>query len=1248
MSGAAITDKRPALKGGSTSSVSHAQDSFKPLFTDRREDRENALTICAGSHPHMIRIVGSLPGGRVVKEASKAFLKTLASIPTGAIFIGGTESRDARDSGQGVLSIPAIAKRLQSLSYTSQRYGAIAPVFGTIPIHGRSSLEAGHISGDPLVNVAVAEGLQRALVFPGDTEYVWNQEAHGMVSFAADALKRNGAHISTIFIGGGRAAKLEFNLTRELAEQFPGRVSLGGFSGSGGITDRLIARGDLRGVEAKASSLGEHLRRARLEAGGQDPVEQEIENVRALRSYIDQLIGAHGNLTATPQASELVARHREISRALWDLSEILDYWRASASQGQQGEDNLRASLLRHKVKFFLERELPRGESGFIGSHDEYDMRRAAERAKLFLGACASKLPEMDATKSSLTHVVDALRPLKEMSAGTIVEGESGRHLVLSNREVLTLARRGGGNIANNPLVPADAITIFGESGRISHTVFEARFSQRVLDEYPDTVPGWTSLQYGGLLQYFNERGEMVAHEELLSVSSRLPDGAALPTTERWVEALRVNHETREVSYVAGSRNSVSLSIPDGWIHAKCSRIGVYPCVAGPHERVQTSLFPSGSVERRLDGETARCETALADIVSRMTDAVARAGMMRARFDIARLADERSEESIKALRGDDPSFEQMLTDHKRFFERTAELRESFGLFVSRVSLADITNKEVVLARIEAALKDRSRDPGQVLEELLMEMRKCQSESALVTMCAQSVSDIKSLYDELTRGQELWTTANPIDIHRGSAPDDVLAECALIAKGAELPSDALGSDSLAKQFSGGGGLVTNEYTPEYIQRSLSHGAILAVSRTSAGDIEAFSLFYGPGNAPASLVKLHPALKDPTQAYFDLLCCKQGASPTASLAINRAFFVLMQHSATEKFVAITHQNNEPAIRSSFGSGNFINVAGKVIRTINGITTAYLVFDIPVSARARATFMRGAPLDRSTQNQVVKTVRAQVVPSGPGSLQVPTPDELSQMRALSASYGDKTLYRFSLGVASMSSEAKSIVESLIEGGVFDDLDSVLVYGAGRLAERKGDSWVIRGGDPASVAEKVSRRNRGVVPVGLAPYNANERSHGTTQSVVTLDGAIAEMAVLGGEGREAGELSVADHSRGAVIKNPVAIDPGRDGNLGVWHVEAMRAMTMANYFERKAFVFGAGGGVIAWEINAVIDAIERGSMPTARVVLMSGLGGSTDKLATDPGLASRAAAYEERTGQKLFTVVSVGEPERVKEALRR
>jgi hypothetical protein len=1242
MSGAAISDKKGVGRGGSTSEVVHARDSFEPLFTDRKEDRAKALAICAGSHRHMIRIVGSLPSEKVVKEASKVFLKTLASIPTGPIFIGGTESRDARDSGRGILSIPAIAKRLQALSYTSQQYGAIAPVFGTIPINGRSSLETRHISGDSLVNVAVAEGLQRALVFQGDTEYLWNQEAHGMVSFAAEALKRNGAHLSTIFVGGGRAAELEFNLMRELAEQFPGRVSFGGFSGSGGITDRLIARGEISGIVAKASSLGEHLRRAQLDVGGQDSLEQESENARALRSSIDQLIGGYGNLTAMPPSAELGARHREVSQALGELSEILDYWRSHASSGRHDEDNLRASLLRHKVRGFLEREQPRGECGISGSHDEYVMSRAVSRTKLFLGACASKLPEMDATKSSLDDVVSAVRPLNEIKAGTIVEGESGRHLVLSNRQVLTLGPR----VGTNPPIPADAISLFGESGSVSHTVFEAPFSQRVLDDYPDTVPGWNSLQHGGLLQYFNERGEMVAHEELLSVAARLPDGSALPTTERWIEALRVNHKTHEVSYVTASRNIVSLAIPEGWIHAKCSRIAVYPCVAGPHEANQTRLFPSGDVERRLDGDTVRCETALADVVSRMTDIVARAGMMRARHDIARLADEPSEESIRALKGDDPNFERMLSDHKRFFDRTAELRESFGLFVSRVSLSDITNKEVILARIEAVLNDRTRDLGEALEGLLTEMRAHESQSALVNVCAQSVSDIKSLYDELARNQERWSSANPIDIHQGSAPDELLVECARIAKDAELPPDALARDSLAKQFSGGGGLVTNEYTAEYLQRSLSHGAILTVSRTHTGEIEAFSLFYGAGDAPANLVKLHPGLKDPTEAYFDLLCCKRGASPTASLAINRANLVLMQHSATEKFVTITHQNNEPAIRSSLGVGNFINSSGKVIRTIKGSTTAYLVFDIPVSARARATFMRGAPLDRGAQNRVVKSVRAQVVPSGPGLLKVPTPDELSQMRALSVSYGDKTLYRVSLGVASMSPEAKAVVENLIESGVFDDLDGVLVYGAGRLAERRGDSWVIRGGDPASVAAEVSRRNRNIVPVGLAPYNANERAYGTAQPVVTVDGAIAEMAVLQGDGREAGELSVADHSRGLVIKNPVAIDPARDGNLDVWHVEAMRAMTLANYFERKTFVFGAGGSVVAWELNTALDAIEKGSMPNARVVLMSGLGGATDKLAADPELVNRAGAYEARTGRKLFTVVSVQEPAQVKEAL--
>lgn len=1063
-----------------------------------------------------------------------------------------------------------------------------------------------------------------------------------MASFAAEALQRNGAHLSVIFVGGGRAAEFEFELMQEIAEQFPGRVSLGGFSGSGGITNKLIKRGVLTGIAIKSASLGAHLRRARLEAGGQDSLEQDIENVRALRPVIDQILNGTGALTTMSGSRELVALHRVVSPVLGELSEILDYWKAGASSGNHSEDGLRASILRHKVRMFRAREHRLGESGFIGSHAEYARERSNTRTNLFLSKCAAQLPKMDATTSSVMDVVNAVRPFTDIEAGQIIYGNSGRHLVLSNSDVLTHSI---GRENDKPIVMG-AMGLFGESGSFGPTVFEAPFTQRLLGQYPDAVPGWNSLKHGGLLQYFNERGVMIAHEELLSVSTRRPDDTALSTTDRWVEALRVNHQTREVSYVTGPRNVVSLAIPDGWIHASCSRIAVYPRVEGPREQSQTHLFPSGDIERRLDGDTARCEIALADVLGRMTEKVIRAGMTRARLDIETLAENVTAESIKALKGDDPSFERMLSDHKSLFERTTALRELFGLFVSRVSLSEITNKEAVLARVEATLSDRTRDPSDVLGDLFDELRTIGSEPNLGDACAQSVFEVRFLFNELTRNGE-GLTAAPIDVYRGSASDAVLAECARLAKDVELPPDALADGPQGKHFKGGGGLVTNEYTPEYLRRSLAHGAILTVSKTHADDIEAFSLFYAAGDTPADLVQLHPSLKYPTQAYFDLLCCRRGASPTASLAINRANLVLMQHSATEKFVAITHQNNEPAIRSSLGVGNYINSSARVIRTIKGATTGYLEFDIPVSARARAVFLQGAPLDRGSQNLVVKSVRAQVVPSGPGALQVPTPDELSQMRALSESYGDKTLYRISLGVASMSPEAKVVVDGMIEQGVFDNLDGVLVYGAGRLAERKVDSWVIRDGDPASVVAKVARRNREIVPVGLAPYNANEGSRGMVQPVVTTDGSIAEMAVLQADGREAGELSVADHSQGFVIKNPVAIDSPRDGNLSVWHVEAMRAMTLASYFNRNTFVFGAGGGVIAWEIKTVIEAIENDKLPSAQVVLISGLGGSTDKLAADPELASRAATYKLKQGKDLFTVVSAREPESVKNALR-
>jgi hypothetical protein len=483
-----------------------------------------------------------------------------------------------------------------------------------------------------------------------------------------------------------------------------------------------------------------------------------------------------------------------------------------------------------------------------------------------------------------------------------------------------------------------------------------------------------------------------------------------------------------------------------------------------------------------------------------------------------------------------------------------------------------------------------------------------------------------------------------LYRERAPDRLISECARIAKECEL-SETHRANDLSKALRILGGFITNEYNERYFKESIANGATLAISYNSEGAIETFALYYPAGSVPAELFTLHPELEEYSAGYYDLLCSARGASPDASVALNRAIFVTLQHSRTGSVIAINHESNEPAIRASLGMGDRIGGSSTVVRTLNGVTTKYLQISAPVSAHEREQELPGAAVTRARQNVVIQRVRERINPASWGTVSYPTPDELAQMRQLSAAYADKRFYRLSLGVASMTPEAAAKLKGLVARGFFDSLDGLVVVGAGRLAEKRADDWIIRDGDALSTVSAIRERNPRAIPVGMAPYNVAEPSHGLSQKVISPDGVEREMAVLLSE--QAQQISVADHSQSLVIKNPVSIDRASEDNLDVWHVEALRAMTLAGHFSEPTFIFGAGGGVIAWEIKTVLKAITDGQLPSGRVVFLKGLGGATDKLADDPEIAQIAGEYKTNTGQDLVTIVDVdSDPQELREAL--
>lgn len=249
--------------------------------------------------------------------------------------------------------------------------------------------------------------------------------------------------------------------------------------------------------------------------------------------------------------------------------------------------------------------------------------------------------------------------------------------------------------------------------------------------------------------------------------------------------------------------------------------------------------------------------------------------------------------------------------------------------------------------------------------------------------------------------------------------------------------------------------------------------------------------------------------------------------------------------------------------------------------------------------------------------------------------------MRALVAEHGEKPFARLSWGVESLNSEGVLLLQDLTTRGYFDWIGGVVVMGVGRLAEKRSDIWILKDSGTFSVMRPVLKNSDSVVPVGLAPMNRKASWSGRTEEVLLQGHDVMRMAVLYAEAEDSGQISVADTENLTVIWNPVNIPENYEGNIGIWHVEALRALTLAREFSKPDFIFAAGGGIIDWEIQRVARAIVSGELLDGRIVLLTGLGGATDRRAADANLVAELREYEQVSKKSALVIVDlVNNPE--------
>jgi hypothetical protein len=544
---------------------------------------------------------------------------------------------------------------------------------------------------------------------------------------------------------------------------------------------------------------------------------------------------------------------------------------------------------------------------------------------------------------------------------------------------------------------------------------------------------------------------------------------------------------------------LSLSIPESWISAEASRIAVFPF---SREVAESNELPNSRIERREEWESSLCEAALAAVSKDIVELVLKTGGDRILVEVEKMAERRSEADIAALRGNDPSFEQDLALHKQLHGEQKALAELFHLFSSKLLLREPTS-ELILKDLARGLQDNSLTPVEKLKTFRKALHSLARSDELTLQLLASTERVITLAVELSAPVTGQRGGMEVTVFKNDVPQEVLEQCAAIADSFTKNPDGIHSSDPKTHLNKGGGLITNEYTVEYFRSKLEEGARLVVTSNAEPAVRAYALYYPPEAVPQEIYDLHPAPARSEYGYYDILCAAPFATPTATLAANRRLLLDLQYSETRYLRAIIHESNHPGLKTTFGLGNQISAQRRIVRTLPELgDTVYYEVDFPISPESRSTYLKSANFDRRIQTSAITSLSSRSPSDVEHALLHPSPQERQQMSALVREHGDKPFRRLSWGVESMNSEGTTLLRNLVAQGYLNWIDGVVVTGAGRLAEKRSGTWVLKDSGTLSVIRPLLIKDPEVtVPVGLAPVNRMAPWSSRTEKVLLHGG---------------------------------------------------------------------------------------------------------------------------------------------------
>lgn len=832
-----------------------------------------------------------------------------------------------------------------------------------------------------------------------------------------------------------------------------------------------------------------------------------------------------------------------------------------------------------------------------------------------------------------------LDPTKDITMGSVLIHNNERFVIIDNagtRRLVTMRN------SEPVLLPTTHLIgkTFHSAGARSTFLIPRSFAS-----LPDSPPGWNTLRNGGLLCYYDFAGKLIAHEEVLSVRPAYgADGEQLDYTHQAVRSIRWDHEHDAAMLTDSIRSELSLAIPGG-ILPGAYRVDVYGAEEGePHTpKALTSSF----AQRRERTPMGQAQHDFGRILDEMSIDLNLNGREIIQHRIERLAAGTIAEDLLKLRGPDEDFEAVL---RAIRENSLAARSARQDFLALCSAAQFSGEqgEFTLSSLRTLLSTPTylHDPTPPLEAIRYLRHRV---SSLISGPGSLLHDPgQALIRDLDVIEKTAGTIAAPNISRDRSPLRVsllepgftpgLEKCAELAENSTLDHGLLNDiKKLRWAMQQHGGFIDNDLLYDYLLEHVEHhrARIFTVTQEDGPNshLAGFSMYYPAGSIPRYYQELVPALRDSDSGYLAGVCVAPSADPTTSILLNRIVLADLQQSDTKNLYALICALNLPSLRSAYTHTYEPTGDERILLKLpNGEEVPFVTMRMPVSPELRQAHHE---IPRKIARQQIERIHT-AASADLGFLE-PTLEENFQMQAVRDMKGDVPFTRFSIGVGSLTPDMQHLFCELIDEGTFAGMKGVVTWGPSCVARRRADEWVKQetGGHSAltRIAEQLSPE---AAFVGIATMDRGDPNCGKLTSVLYPDGTRREYAVAHTDTSDGSVVSLVDTSVGQVIRAPVTIPANYSGNLGVWHVEGLRAESFANRFTNSATFFASGGGVIHWEIMHLLEQLEQTPSNGKKLVLLGGLGGATDLIAADAKLVQKHIAAGAARGEPYLYIFNV------------